>query len=834
MAKCKSLDLDVVGGSSTQVIGRWLTGQKTAYVDHFEAQFIYYNGKNVKWIYDSVQNVPTTQRSTKPGKGEFWHAIYTCPDPSDERATSIKFRVRAKAKQYDEHYKDSKGNDKTRKKYRFGGSTGYDDWVMSKEITNPRVSAEKKAAAAAPPVPDAPTARVLSAAELAISGKSVSSGSSMVAVTASALDTELDAAIEVGFQSLDGAGGERASGVACAIPKGGGTAYFTSANGAILRFRARSRNESSGKASGYGQWGDLLHLPPLPVSSVRTAALSDSSIRVTWANAGASGDGAEVEWCADSAFSPGSTESASASGADACEYTITGLDASESNTWHVRVRRTQGDMRSEWARAGQSTIGSVPDAPTTYATAGSVPVDAAVRLSWTHNNADNSPQESAIVELEVDGASSFILVSSSASSVEVVPSGRGAVDGSTVRWRVKTSGATGESGPFSGWRSFTAYTQPELHVGAVDGDGNHVSGGDGLAALPLTVTCSASNTNAQVVAWSARLEAASDFERTAPDGAAEQVAAGTAVWRGSGDGPSVEFSIGPDAGIASGAAFELAVAASFSNGLRADASIAFEAEWDASVPPPDARAASSDGLTASIWPVCERLGADGEHVPVRGMFYDEAGLWQAYELQGGVTLSVYRIDAFGEAQLVADGVANDGKAVVNDPHPSFGDCTYRVVATDGSTGARDYTDVMCHVDNDAIVVQWDESWDADEDGAIAYTGGILELPGNIRQSNSTEPDVALVELFGESHPVSHYGTQVNAKGQWRAGFALAAEPEAMRSLRRLQGLLSDCYVREPSGIGYYANVRAGYEVESGVVSVSLSVTRVKHDGGDAL
>lgn len=136
-----------------------------------------------------------------------------------------------------------------------------------------------------------------------------------------------------------------------------------------------------------------------------------------------------------------------------------------------------------------------------------------------------------------------------------------------------------------------------------------------------------------------------------------------------------------------------------------------------------------------------------------------------------------------------------------------------------------------------IVIQWNETWqnfftddgeDEDELAVPVKTGSTLKLPYNVEVSDSNSIDVALNEYIGRSHPVSYYGTQLGVNGTWNA-VILANDTERIYALRRLAIYRGDVYVREPSGVGYWANINVSFSKKYSdmTIPVTLNVTRVE-------
>lgn len=201
----------------------------------------------------------------------------------------------------------------------------------------------------------------------------------------------------------------------------------------------------------------------------------------------------------------------------------------------------------------------------------------------------------------------------------------------------------------------------------------------------------------------------------------------------------------------------------------------------------------------------------------------------------GVSLSVYRRDFDGSFTEIATGLDNTRNTFVTDPHPALDYARYRIVATTDSTGAVGYYDVPGYlVGGKAAIIQWAEEWSSFENWSEdtlaepSWTGSILKLPYNIDVSDSNDPDVTLVEYIGRKRPVTYYGTQLGEKSTWNVAIEKSDE-ETLYLLRRLAIWAGDVYVREPSGSGYWANIKVSFSQKHCelTIPVTLDITRVE-------
>lgn len=211
-------------------------------------------------------------------------------------------------------------------------------------------------------------------------------------------------------------------------------------------------------------------------------------------------------------------------------------------------------------------------------------------------------------------------------------------------------------------------------------------------------------------------------------------------------------------------------------------------------------------------------------------------IWNCFwQVTPDISLSVYRKEPNGTFIAVKEGIDNthqssDDAITVRDPHPSFGECNYRIVATNNKTGAIGFTDIVEQLDESSVIIQWDEVWNdvtENPDGEL-FEGSILELPANIKISDQNSNDVDLVSYIGRERPVTYYGTQRGESLSINCDFP-KEDTDTLATLRRLMAYRGDAYVREPSGLGYWANVTVSYnrEYSSLVIPVTLTVKPVE-------
>lgn len=209
-------------------------------------------------------------------------------------------------------------------------------------------------------------------------------------------------------------------------------------------------------------------------------------------------------------------------------------------------------------------------------------------------------------------------------------------------------------------------------------------------------------------------------------------------------------------------------------------------------------------------------------------------------LINGILLSVYRREYNGEFIEIASGLPNSASHYVIDPHPALDYARYRIIATETATGAVSYYDVPGYPINESgVIIQWSEAWsafdvsDANEADVVdtpPWSGSLIRIPYNIDVSDKADPDVTLVKYAGRKRQVSYYGTQLGESSTWRVEIP-ADDNETLYALRRLMIWTGDVYVREPSGSGYWANVKVSFSRTHCALTIPVTFDITRVEGG---
>ena len=214
-------------------------------------------------------------------------------------------------------------------------------------------------------------------------------------------------------------------------------------------------------------------------------------------------------------------------------------------------------------------------------------------------------------------------------------------------------------------------------------------------------------------------------------------------------------------------------------------------------------------------------------------------IWNCFwQVTPNVTLGIYRREPNGNYITIQEGIDNavqssDAAITIRDPHPSFNVCAYRIVATNTETGAVGPIDIVENFPESSVVIQWDERWkdnNATEEDDEIFEGSVLELPANIKISDQNSKDVDLVSYIGRKRPVTYYGTQKGESLTINCEFPKEDE-STLTLLRQLMVYSGDVYVREPSGLGYWASVSVSYNRDYSNLTIPVTLNIQPVEGG---
>lgn len=583
-------------------------------------------------------------------------------------------------------------------------------------------------------------------------------------------------------------------------------------------YKVRCRAIRGKLYSGWTEFTDNQRTAPVsPFKINEIRALTETSVYLDW-NGVSDADSYTIEYTTQKRYFDSSTEVSSMSIQSVMSHAeVTGLETGKE--WFFRLRAVNDKGESAWTEVASITIGEKPSAPTTWSSTTTVTTGSPLTLFWVHNSIDGSSQTYAQLELNIGGTVTTETIKNSTVEEEKDKTSTYSIDtssyieGTTIKWRVRTRGITDSYSDWSITRTVDVYAPPTLDLVVSDSSGEFL---ETLESFPIYISATAGPNTQKPIGYHLSIISEEKYETTDNIGNRKMVNAGDEVYSGYFDVDSdlvIQLSAN-SVDLENNVSYTVKCVVSMNSGLTAESSSEFTVAWTEEEYSPDAEIGyDEDTLTTFIRPYCE----------------DENG-----ELIEGVMLSVYRREFDGRFTELATDLDNLSYTFVTDPHPALDYARYRIVAISSATGSVSYYDMPGYpIGEKTVVIQWDDDWDnfetdtEDELEAPSWSGSLLKLPYNIDVSDKHSPDVTLVKYIGRNHPVSYYGTQLGESSTWNVEID-KNDSETLYALRRLAVWMGDVYVREPSGSGYWANINVSFSQKhcEATIPVSLDIVRV--------
>lgn len=557
----------------------------------------------------------------------------------------------------------------------------------------------------------------------------------------------------------------------------------------------------------------------------------------------------EVQWTTNIEYfnnpGTGGISSQTTQPGDGTKLLISDIDPGHEYFFRVRANNDKGSSIG-FTPVKSIKIGSKPSAPTTWSNVLSAILGEDINLYWTHNSTDGSLESIARIHFtiidsahpELEPMEKDITVKNTkppedqnTNSVYTVntndPDWNTVKDGFIIKWKVQTCGIIGEYSDWSTEREVKVFTKPEVEIGITDVNSEPM---EEINSFPFYLSILATPPTQTPISYYIEVVANDNYQTVDDVGNVKIINAGDKVYQKYYDPEQnawkflIEFSpINID--LENNVNYTITVTVTMDSGLRATASQSFDVYFNDLYYDVYADIVfDKNTLAAAIHPYCNEYEEDettGQTNPV---------------LSKNCLMSVYRKEYDGTFTEIAKDVENELNIFVTDPHPALDYARYRIVAKTKDTGAISYADIPAvetHIPE--VVIQWADKWNSfeyDDSGKgnqePDWSGSMIRIPYNINTSENTNLDVALVEYVGREHPVSYYGTQVGETAEWSCDIP-AYDKELLYQLRRLAKWKGDVYVREQSGVGYWANIKVSFSqthLET-VIPVSFSVTRVE-------
>lgn len=588
------------------------------------------------------------------------------------------------------------------------------------------------------------------------------------------------------------------------------TAIYQIPIDAGYRYKVRVRGVRNGLTSDWSDYSDNYDTIPKPPDSItELKALSTTSVSISWSEV-TTATSYNIEYTDDVSNFDVTSATSSVTVDVGTRFTVTGLESG--HEYFFRVRAVNDEGESPYTEPKSVIVGKKPTAPTTWSSASTVVVGDTLNLYWIHNSVDGSSQTYAELELTINGSVQSYSIQNTTDEDEKDKTSvynintSAYAEGTVVLWRVRTRGVTEDFSEWSIQRTVNIYAPPTLQLSVPSS----------VATLPLSVSAIAGPSTQKPIGYAVQITALSSYETTDEFGQVKMVGNGEVVFNKYYDVQTnlTLFLTPADLTLENNIRYRLSCTVSMNSGLSKTEQSDFTVGWGSSDCYPNAEITYDQRrYTTSIRPYCTNVS----DVEITG--------W---------TLAVYRREYNGEFTEIASGIPSKSNVHVTDPHPALDYARYRIVATNDQNGSMEYYDIPgYYIGEGAIILQWNEEWtnrDDDSPDALerpAWAGSLLRLPYNVDISNTTAPDVTMTKYIGRSHPVSYYGTHKGETGSWKATI-VADDAETIYGLRRLANWMGDVYVREPSGIGYWANVTLSFSVNHMdlTTDVTFNLTRV--------
>lgn len=623
---------------------------------------------------------------------------------------------------------------------------------------------------------------------------------------------------------------------------------YTVDYGSSYKVRAKSRN-AKGKESGWSDFSTEVGTKPSAPSGITTYRRnkrSDGSISayLEWAQVPNAKKYIIEYTTVREDFDNAPSNLSSVETTDArTSLEITGIESG--NAYFFRVKAVNDIGESDPTEIVTIPIGTPPAAPTTWSSSSSAFVGETMELNWMHNPTDGSKQSYAELSLKIndDDWVSFIFENTTSDStgemtntetftygtavsykgelhVEINTE-NASLKNAKIQWKVRTAGVTDQFSDtdWSVERTIYIYEKPTLNLSMTSdlaGSGDLITT---LTSFPFYIRATVSLESYDIqkpIGYHLRVVSNDSYVTVDDIGRTKNINSGTAIYSKYFDTTEVlivEMSAN-NIDLESGMSYTIYCTADMSTGLTIDQSHEFMVSWtDVEYAINADISIDSETYTALISPYC--LDSNGALVE-------------------NVTLSVYRRDYDGSFTEIASNIPNTNTSVT-DPHPSLDYARYRLTAKDTTTGAISFYDMAGYpVGGTGILIQWDEEWstfDVNDETDVEgppWSGSMINLKYNIKVTDKRSTEVSLIEYTGRKYPVTYYGTQIGESNTWSVSIP-KKDKDTIYALRRLSLWAGDAYVREPSGMGYWANVQVSFDQEynSVTVPVTLEVTRVE-------
>lgn len=757
------------------------------------------------------------------------------------------------------------------------------------------------------------------------SAPSISVSGFQLTAKVTGLDDEITA---ITFQLLNESGREVSRNASPIKVINGDASYtFTMSAGHKYKVRAYSwkGNIASKDWSDYSEETSTPPLAPSGINGLKVVDESSTEVQVTWTKSN-NATGYEIEYTTNKIyFDSGGNTSTFNVDMDTSSCIITGLTSGSEIFFRLRAKNDVGE--SNWTEIKSIILGEKPSTPTTWSSTNVCIVGEKLILYWAHNSLDGSEQKAYAIQLYLNGVEQDLISGTGDTSFYEINTSS-YPEGTTLQWKVKTCGITGEYSDWSIQRSVSIYAAPSLDLKVTDQNGVELST---ITSFPFYIKAKSSPATQTPIGYQIEVYSKNQYNTYDYIGREITISEKESIYSKyvNNTGDLIMIMTAGDIDLENGMEYMVSCTVAMNSGLSANSEYSVSVSWDEQSYTPNAEIGlNRNNYTTIIQPYCTtskiqyfkvlesngvytrttdeidyvgkteyymykvtksnetyikstdlidyvRLGeidlkektTTGETV-YKGILLDgnEVLFCKVYlnaktttgdivymgttadgddvfyciddntSLVPNVILSVYRREYDGSFTEIAKNLENSRSTYVVDPHPSLDYARYRIVATYTETGSIGFYDLPGYpVNGTSIIIQWDEAWNSfDTYGSMQelskpeWSGSLVELPYNITVSDSYSKDQTAVSYIGRENPVTYYGTQLGETSSWTTSIP-ASDKDTLYALRRLARWMGDVYVREPSGIGYWAtiNVTLNQSYSDLTIPVTLDITRVE-------
>ena len=514
------------------------------------------------------------------------------------------------------------------------------------------------------------------------------------------------------------------------------------------------------------------------------------------------------------------------------------------HTYYFRVGSNNNKGSSlTWTPIKSINLGSRPSVPTTWSNTSSSVIGENLNLYWVHNATDGSLETSARLYLilidmtnpEAQPITKEKIIDKindpenpSTISVYTInyddPEYKFLTEGFIIKWKVQTRGVGNEFSEYSTEREINVYTKPELTLDIRNKYGDSINN---IYEFPFYIFLKSPTTTQIPLSYYIEITSNNNYETVDQVGNVKTVNVGDIIYKKFID-PELNawellaYMTPGDIDLQSGFTYTIKATISMDSGLIGMTEQTFSTEFENSSYDIFADIIiNNQTLNASINPKANEWYYENDEPHTR--------------LAQNCKLSVYRREYDGSFIEIASEIQNGENVFITDPHPALDYARYRVVVRSDENGTISFRDIPAvKVGEPSVVIQWAEKWtkfetsNNEEPIEPAWSGSMIRIPYNIDTSESNDKDVSLIEYIGRQHPVSYYGTQLGEASSWKVDIP-ADDKETLYNIRRLSKWMGDVYVREPSGVGYWAYINVSYSKTHNetIIPISFDIKRIE-------